>query len=40
MFTSNLVVFEETYKDKGSELDGILKSENIKIKIQELLNIK
>lgn len=40
MFTSNLVVFEESYKDKTNSLDGLFKSENIKIKIQELLNIK
>ncbi len=40
MFTSNLIVFEEALKDKSSNLDGVLKSENIKVKIQELLNLK
>ncbi len=40
MFTSNLVVYEETFKDKSSELDSFLKSENIKVKIQELLKVK
>ena len=40
MFTSSLIVFEESFKNKSSNLDGLLKSENIRVKIQELLNLK